>query len=381
MTTVPPPPRKRAKRKKAIAVLARGERVQQTPFGTFMAVWNKKGQPRLRKCFGTIEEAKEWLEQRKTEGAPPPLTAAQYASAQTAIALLPHGVTLAEAARAFLALSRRQPGAGQGSVAAVRLLDALGRFLEARKKTTSDVTWKVYERTVRAFADSQGGDPLLAAVTVAQISSWVADMNPSARNKALRNLSPLFGWAVKHGMVDRNPCEQVDRARGIEPPKGVLSVEDAARLLHGAAERDKRLVPYLAIGLFAGVRPAELARMGPQHLSAGFVRLDASITKAARARTISIRPNLRAWLDAFPPAFPLIDGNLRHHLADLHHALGVPWPADCLRHSFGTYAYELTRDATLVASEMGHQGTGVFFRHYRALADPGDGARFFDIRP
>jgi hypothetical protein len=30
---------------------------------------------------------------------------------------------------------------------------------------------------------------------------------------------------------------------------------------------------------------------------------------------------------------------------------------------------------------MGHQGTAVFFKHYRALAEPGDGKRFFAIRP
>jgi hypothetical protein len=49
-----------------------------------------------------------------------------------------------------------------------------------------------------------------------------------------------------------------------------------------------------------------------------------------------------------------------------------------MRHS---YAYDLTRDAPLVASEMGHHGTDIFFRHYRGLVTPGDGAKFFGILP
>jgi hypothetical protein len=52
-----------------------------------------------------------------------------------------------------------------------------------------------------------------------------------------------------------------------------------------------------------------------------------------------------------------------------------------MRHSFATYAYEMTKNAAHVAAEMGHQGTDVFFRHYRAMARPGDGTEFFKIEP
>ena len=52
-----------------------------------------------------------------------------------------------------------------------------------------------------------------------------------------------------------------------------------------------------------------------------------------------------------------------------------------MRHSYASYAYDLTRDAALVASEMGHRGTDIFFRHYRGLVTPGDGARYFNLLP
>lgn len=104
-------------------------------------------------------------------------------------------------------------------------------------------------------------------------------------------------------------------------------------------------------------------------------------SKPSRARTVSIHPNLRAWLDAVPPSSPLVSRALYKRIHTLRTGLGLPWPHDVLRHSYATYAYELTKNASLVAAEMGHRGTDVFFRHYRALANPGDGARFFGIVP
>ena len=376
MTSPSPAPRKK-RRKPAVTVLARGERVQQTPFGTYMAVWNKKGQPRERKCFPTLQDAKDWLERRKKEGEAPQLTPAQYTSAQTAIAILPHGVTLADAARAFVAAAKR---GNTPADASLRVLGAMERYFEARRVALAPDTVAGYERIIRAFAASQG-NPLLTDVTPDVVATHVKNFSPPSRNRAVLGLSALFTWCVRNGLLWRNPCEQVARAKVAEPPRGVLTVDEASTLLHGAAEKDPALVPYVALSLFSGIRPSELARVKASCVGREYIRLDASVTKPTRARTVAISPNLRAWLDAFPPADPIMAPGLSVRLRKLRRKLGLPWPHDCLRHSYATYAYEKTRDAVLVASEMGHRGTDVFFRHYRALANPGEGKRYFDIMP
>lgn len=361
------------KRRRAIAVLARGERIQLTPFGTYMAVWNKPGQPRERKCFASQTEAREWLERRRTGGTAPPLTGAQYAAAQMAIALLPPGVSLVDAARAFVK-------AAAPAAAAVAFADAVSEFLRVRAPLITPASADHYRHDLEKLCGALG-NPTLSGVTTRQLAQTLEGATPSARNHFLSNVGPFFSWAVRQGYIVSNPCSGVERARMPEPPRGVLTVDQASALLHGAAKHAPDLVPAIATALFTGVRPAELQRIGALCFGPEYLRLDGKVTKAARARTCPIRPNLRAWLDKYPPAPSLCPDGYQDRLRRLRLKLKLPWPHDCLRHSFATYAYELTHDAAAVAAEMGHRGTDIFFRHYRALANPGDGTRFFAIAP
>lgn len=67
----------------------------------------------------------------------------------------------------------------------------------------------------------------------------------------------------------------------------------------------------------------------------------------------------------------------------------VLWVSDDHRHAKpssnisvnGSQNAILNGHAVAVASEMGHGGTSVFFKHYRALAKPGDGKKWFAIEP
>ena len=130
--------------------------------------------------------------------------------------------------------------------------------------------------------------------------------------------------------------------------------------------------------MFAGLRPAEAMRVRPSCVRNGYVVLGPDITKTGDARNVAVRPNLAAWLSKFPvPAKGFSARAVKRAKA----AAPVAVPQDGLRHSFGTYAYERSKDAAATAAEMGHQGTDVFFRHYRALCAPGDGAKWFAIRP
>jgi len=213
------------------------------------------------------------------------------------------------------------------------------------------------------------------------------------RNNVLRHLATFFRWAVREGIATTNPALFVPRDRVPEPPRGILSVPQAAALMRTAVAKRPALIPYLALGMFAGIRPGEMSRLDPARIGKEWIVIDGAVAKTSDHRTVPVRPNLRAWLDAYPPSNPippltqkhlyrairglcektLEEDDISSHITD--------WPMDCMRHSYASYAYELTHDAALVAAEMGHRGTDIFFRHYRGLVNPGDGAKFFNIAP
>ena len=83
----------------------------------------------------------------------------------------------------------------------------------------------------------------------------------------------------------------------------------------------------------------------------GYIVLTADQTKTADARTVPVRQNLAAWLAAYPPAdlasvTPSVIYRFRTHCP-------VNWAPDCCRHSYASYAYELTHNATEVAADLG----------------------------
>lgn len=224
----------------------------------------------------------------------------------------------------------------------------------------------------------------LASVTEVAFSfvrpGFVGGMSGAYRNIALRNLSPFFAWCVKRGLSAENPCVLVSRAKVVQSAPQVLSVEEAESVMRVASScANANIASYFAIALFAGVRPDEIRRLRKDDFRNGHIILSAAITKTADARTVRIRQNLEQWLHAFPPEnLASVTPTVLHRFRT---KVSVNWSSDCCRHSFAIYAYEQSHDAVSVASEMGHAGTAVFFRHYRALASPGDGDRFFSITP
>lgn len=352
------------------SIKVQGGRIYQTRFGTYMAYSYANGR-RHRKCFSSFSSAESWLQTSLRPEDLPPLTNAQYLDAQLAIAKLPPGTSLEQLVESY----RSTPSAAHS----VCISTAFERFIESKTISSAPLTLLKYKSVCNRFMAKIGRESIMDGITSEEISAFVEQESPANRNSMIRHLSSFFSWSKKHDFVTNNPCVCVERARIAPTSPGILSIEEARTVLETARKEKQALVAYFAIGLFAGIRPEEIRRLKPDDFKNGHIVLSAAITKTANARTVPIRPNLAAWLAIYPPdnlhsATPAI-------IKTFHKKCPIGWSPDCLRHSFATYAYELTRDANLIASEMGHAGTGVFFRHYRALATPGDGEKFFSIFP
>lgn len=57
------------------------------------------------------------------------------------------------------------------------------------------------------------------------------------------------------------------------------------------------------------------------------------------------------------------------------------WPADCLRHTFGSMHYAQHKNIGDTMQEMGHTNSRTFLTHYRERVKPKEANAFWKIRP
>lgn len=318
------------------------------------------------------ETAQAWID-AQDRGATVTLTAAQLRDAQTALALLPSGATLTQAAKAY----------AQTHIAHGSLPDLFEAFLSARKDLRPK-TLQGYQDAVRRFTRTLGPD--LADYTTQRLRDFLDTCTPATHNQLLRSLSAILAWAVKTGRLPANPAATLQAIRTPAPRRAILTLPQTRALLAHAETHAPRALPYLPLCLFAGLRPHECLRLRPADIGDEYILLTEAHTKTASARTIAIRPNLQAWLVAYPlPETGTTHGLSRDRfmrmVTQAAREADITWAQDILRHSFASYAYETSRDASATAYEMGHQGTAIFFRHYRGLVPPDAGKDYFSILP
>jgi len=168
----------------------------------------------------------------------------------------------------------------------------------------------------------------------------------------------------------------------------ILSPDQMEALLAAAIEREPSLVPFLAIAGFGGARRSEIFQLRWENidLEAAGIILDAHITKTASRRRLKMQPNLIEWLRPFAQkSGPVIDPRLARKLNNIrknlctHCGIGK-WPINGLRHSFGSYCYELF-GVEETMREMGHASRDMLENHFRRLVTPQAAKRFFAIFP
>jgi len=299
--------------------------------------------------------------------------------AQNAVEQLkPFGKTIADAVQHYVAYLK----ANERSCTAVQLVKEL---LAAKK---ADGVSERHLRDIRyrlgAFAEKFDGR-MVATITSKEIDDWLRSLPVAAvtRNH-YRGLAVLaFNFAARNGYAVSNPAEDAAKARVVGEAPGILTPTEAARLLEAATPD---ILPYLAIGLFAGLRRAELERLDWSEIDfdSGLIEVTAQKAKTARRRHVPMQPNLRHWLLPLRKhkgnVTPVLGFRESFELA--REAAGISeWPENALRHSFASYHLAHFKNAATLALEMGHTNSGMIFNHYRELVKPKDAERYWNIKP
>jgi integrase len=291
--------------------------------------------------------------------------------------LQPFGVTLRDAAKFYAAHLKAITGSRKVS-------EVVSDLLAARSADGMSPRYLGDLRVRLGRFALSFGEEMIAAISASRIDQWLRGLGVGAvtRNTFRRRLAALFSFAKRRGYVTENPVADVERAKERETEIAILSVNDLARLLECASSD---MLPFWAIGSFAGLRRSEIERLtwSEVDFDADVIEVKASKSKTASRRLVRVQPNLAKWLAPYRTRIgrvcPLA---LQRKINEDRDRAGLRagWPQNALRHSFGSYHLAQFNDAAKLALEMGNSPATIF-RHYRQLVKPKQAERYWKIVP
>jgi integrase len=218
-------------------------------------------------------------------------------------------------------------------------------------------------------------------ITAAECRDWLGSHGwgqQTKRNVYVR-VAAFFNWAVAQKYLSDSPWKGVIKPGESDSPIGILTPDEARKCLAHVATADPGLLSYYAIGMFAGIRPAEMERLTPANFQDGFIVLREDQTKTGKRRLVEVTPTLAAWLK-FSPTLPPWR-NLKHRIEDVRKAMGIAWPKNCMRHSFCSYAMALPDWGATRTSKSAGNSEKVMLECYQELVRPVAAAKFWASTP
>ena len=241
-------------------------------------------------------------------------------------------------------------------------------------------------------------------VTPEFIEGFLAKRNtsPAGKDTDRRAVSRFFSWCIERPRrwATSNPCREVKVEKGESAPPSVLSIAECERLLRSAeTHKDGLLVPYVAVCLFAGLRPFEASRLswGQVNLSDSEIRMEAGQVKTGRktgrGRVVTINSTLAKWLKAcngreFYPK------NWRKEFDSVKLAAGFgtpdennegrkhlkPWPDDVMRHTAISHFFRESGSYGRAAEQFGNS-EAIIKTHYQGRVNSDDTRKFYALTP
>ena len=368
---------------------------------------------RIRPSFSNFEEARdeaEILANRlgSTDAAVLKLTGADLSAYQRARQHLdPLGVAIEIAAAQFSDAKRK--------LGSVPLHEAVEFYLKRNPKTIEPHS---VESVVEEFISTKAADGLseryvkslrwalpkfvrafrcnIGDVTGPEIDVWLrgVGLSPRTRNNLRNSVQTLFSFAKARRYVpkDHDELDAVPLAKDKGGEIEVFTPFELESLLNCA---DERLVPFLVLGAFAGIRHAEIQRLNWDDLKLedDLIEIKAAKAKTASRRTVPILENLKAWLLPYAEASGPVCAykNVAQQINKLVRDVNANWKAqhlertfrwkhNGLRHSFISYRIAEIKNVPQVALEAGNSPQ-IIFSNYRELVRPSDAKKWFSIVP
>jgi integrase len=249
---------------------------------------------------------------------------------------------------------------------------------------------------------------VLSEISVSEVKEYLDRAIPSGAKPSLKTwnnrrgyLSAYFRWCIARKYLGVNPLEdlpqyRIQKARSTAETLGDQQALELMHWLEGYRGRQLKngewwgepgcMVPVFALSLFAGVRPdwqdGEMAKLRPGdvRLDTRVILIEPEVSKVNERRIVKIQPNLRAWLERYPPnRYPIIP---RRCFAKMWREVRARFDLghDVLRHTYISMTVGAFRSVGDAALQAGNS-EAVIRKHYLDLKSTEEADRFWRIVP
>lgn len=275
----------------------------------------------------------------------------------------------------------------ESSLPVVTVAEAVARFADAK---AAEGMSKLYLKDIRVMLTNGLASHFqcnLASVTAEDLREYLngkKDCGPVAKNNHRRLIVAVFNFAKAQGWLSPDAATAADALGAYKVKEKDVEIYapcEIAKLLENA---DEAFLPYIVLLAFGGIRREELHKgltWDAINFAAGSILVPAAIAKTGKKRKIVMPENLQAWLTPYTGKTGTIFAvDPRKRMAALAKEAGVKWKRNALRHSFGSYRMEATKNAGQVSLEMGNSAA-VVLAHYFEIVDASAAAAYWSLSP
>jgi integrase len=356
--------------------------------GGIIATYTPEQVTVIETALKTVTEAKVTLTQAVTQYA----EAAQH---------LPAGVSLVEAVRGYASRVAKE------SIKPISVSALVEKYKESIKDTGDE-----HQRTIGIKLDriAEYFRCNVDDVTAEEIDQWLHSLKvgPLTRNHHRTAIVSLFRYAQRKNHLPKGGMTEADSSDTAKTEAKEIEAYTPAEALFLLQNIESRWRPYVALGLFAGIRPQETLNLDWSDIKTNHIEVRASDSKVGIRRIVPRLPALTAWIkdhkERKGPICPVFKGGdasrqqsiskairevvaLAQQMAKASRAskeqkeLGAMKVIfDGLRHSFISYRLAIVKDFPQVAMEAGNS-VEIIQRHYNKRATPAEAKAFFALAP
>lgn len=319
-----------------------------------------------------------------------------YVAASEAIAHT--GITLDVVAREFAAAfdilgrdgiieaARYFKKRAESDLPALPVAEAVARFVAAKEAEGISLHYRKDLRFMLERGLAEAFRCNLSAVSADDLRDYLnaKTFGPVAKNNQRRVIVALFNFAKGAGWLPANEATAADGLGTYKVREKDVTIYTPGEMVKLLEHADADFLPWVALITFGGVRHEELHKgldWSAVDFARGTLTVPAAIAKTGRKRKVDMAENLRAWLAPYAGRRgPIFATDPDGRIGKLSTASGVPWRRNALRHSFGSYRMEATKNAGQVSLEMGNSAA-VVLSHYFEIVGAKEAAAYWSLRP